>query len=138
MNRKGSKKLFFKNFMDARVNYIILPVARKLMEPEQAAKVSSEGYLLGTITHEICHGLGPAFARTSVAGKIDIREAIGPAFSGVEEAKADVTGMFASEMAGGPRRASERKAGRVLRVVRGRPVSARCALGQRKRTVKRR
>ncbi len=54
--QKGSKKLFFKNFMDARVNYVILPLARKLMEPEQAAKVSGEGYLLGTITHEICTG----------------------------------------------------------------------------------
>lgn len=92
--KKGSKKLFFKNFMDARVNYVVLPVARKLMEPEQAAKVSGEGYLLATIMHEICHGLGPAYARTA-AGKVDIREAIGPAFSGLEEAKADVTGMFA-------------------------------------------
>ncbi len=64
------------------------------MLPEQAAKVSGEGYLLGTIMHEICHGLGPAYARTS-AGKVDIREAIGPAFSGLEEAKADVVGMFA-------------------------------------------
>lgn len=96
--QKGSKKLFFKNFMDARVNYIVLPVARKLMEPEQAAKVSGEGYLLTTIMHEICHGLGPAFARPvsdKSAGKVDIREAIGPGFSGLEEAKADVTGMFA-------------------------------------------
>ena len=95
--QKGSKKLFFKNFMDARVNYIILPVARKLMEPKQAAKVSGEGYLLGTIMHEISHGLGPAFARTSSgtsAGRVSIREAIGPGFSGLEEAKADVTGMF--------------------------------------------
>jgi hypothetical protein len=92
--QKGSKKLFFKNFMDARVSYVILPVARKLMEPEQAAKVSGEGYLLGTITHEICHGLGPAFARTA-GGKVSIREAIGPSFSALEEAKADVTGMFA-------------------------------------------
>jgi hypothetical protein len=92
--QKGSKKLFFKNFMDARVNYIILPVAGKLMEPDQAKKVSGEGYLQSTIMHEICHGLGPAYARTA-NGKVDIREAIGPAFSGLEEAKADVTGMFA-------------------------------------------
>ena len=95
--QKGSKKLFFKNFMDARVNYIILPVARKLMEPKQAAQVSGEGYLLGTIMHEICHGLGPAFARTSSgtsAGKVSIREAIGPGYSSLEEAKADATGMF--------------------------------------------
>jgi hypothetical protein len=93
--QKGSKKLFFKNFMDARVNYVVLPVARKLMEPDQAARVSGEGYLQFTIMHEICHGLGPAFARTATAGKVDIREAIGPGYSGLEEAKADVTGMFA-------------------------------------------
>jgi Peptidase family M49 len=91
--QKGSKKLFFKNFMDARVNYVILPVARKLMEPKQAAKVSGEGYLQDTIMHEICHGLGPAFARTA-AGKVSIREAIGHQFSGLEEAKADAVGMF--------------------------------------------
>ncbi len=90
----GSKKIFFKNFMDARVNYVIVPVARKLMEPEQAAKVTSEGYMVGTILHEICHGLGPAFARTK-AGKADIRESIGPLHSSLEEAKADVAGMFA-------------------------------------------
>ncbi len=90
----GSKRIFFRNFMDARVNYVIVPLARKLMEPEQAAKVTSDGYLVGTVLHEICHGLGPAFARTS-AGKVDIREAIGAQFSALEEAKADAAGMFA-------------------------------------------
>jgi hypothetical protein len=90
---KGTKKIFFKNFMDARVNYVILPVAKKVMVPEQAAKASAEGYLFGTILHEMAHGLGPAFARTT-SGKIDIREAIGPTYSALEEAKADVVGMF--------------------------------------------
>jgi hypothetical protein len=91
--QKGSKKLFFKNFMDARVNYVVLPVAQHVMLPAQADKASGEGYLLATIMHEMSHGLGPAFARTS-AGKVDIREAIGPAYSGLEEAKADVVGVF--------------------------------------------
>jgi Peptidase family M49 len=91
--QKGSKKLFFKNFMDARVNYVIIPVARHVMLPAQAAKVTSEGYVLGVIMHEIAHGLGPAYARTS-AGKVDVREAIGPLYSALEEAKADVVGLF--------------------------------------------
>jgi hypothetical protein len=91
--QKGSKKIFFKNFMDARVDYVILPLARYMMVPEQAAKASGEGYLLSTIMHEISHGLGPTYARTA-AGKVDVREAIGPAYSGLEEAKADVVGMF--------------------------------------------
>jgi len=90
---KGSKKIFFKNFMDERVNAVILPIAAKMMPPAQAAQVSGSGYLTGTILHEISHGLGPAFAQ--VGGKqVDIREAIGPAYSGLEEAKADVTGIF--------------------------------------------
>ncbi len=90
---KGSKKIFFKNFMDARVRYVILPVAQRLMAPAQAAKATGEGYLAGTLLHEISHELGPLFAR--VQGKqVDINEAIGPAYSGLEEAKADVTGMF--------------------------------------------
>jgi hypothetical protein len=91
--QKGSKKIFFKNFMDARVNYVILPLSKYLMLPEQAARASGEGYLLGTIMHEIAHGLGPTFSRTA-NGKVSIREAIGPIFGGLEEAKADVVGMF--------------------------------------------
>ncbi|HEV2989846.1 MAG TPA: Zn-dependent hydrolase, partial [Candidatus Angelobacter sp.] len=90
---KGSKKIFFKNFMDARVNYVILPLAKFMMRPEQATRASGDGYLLTTIMHEMAHGLAPAFARTS-SGKLNIREAIGPIYSGLEEAKADVVGMF--------------------------------------------
>jgi hypothetical protein len=89
----GSKKIFFKNFMDARVNYVILPVAKLLMQPAEAAKASADGYLAAVMMHEISHGLGPSFAR--VDGKqVDIRQAIGPTYSGLEEAKADVTGMY--------------------------------------------
>ncbi|HEY3930509.1 MAG TPA: Zn-dependent hydrolase [Candidatus Koribacter sp.] len=90
---KGTKKIFFKNFMDARVTYVVLPMAKLVMDPAQAAKVTGEGYLADTLMHEIAHGLGPAFAR--VNGKqIDIREAIGPKFGGLEEAKADVVGLL--------------------------------------------
>lgn len=91
--RKGSKKTFFKNFMDARVNHVILPLARRLMGPEQAARATSEGYFTVVLMHEIAHGLGPAFAR--VGGRqVDIREAAGPVYSALEEAKADAAGLF--------------------------------------------
>jgi hypothetical protein len=89
--QKGSKKIFWKNFMDARVNYIILPLAQRVMPPDQAGMASGEGYLDDTILHEISHGLGPVYARTA-KGKVDIREAIGPQYSALEEAKADVVG----------------------------------------------
>jgi hypothetical protein len=90
---KGTKKIFFKNFMDARVNYIVLPIGKQIMLPEQAARASLDGYLSIVMMHEICHGLGPAFSR--VNGKqIPINQSIGPTYSALEEAKADIVGLY--------------------------------------------
>jgi len=89
----GTKRIFFKNYMDARVQYVILPVAQRLLREDQADKASAEGYLVDTLLHEISHGLGPAFARRE-GKQVGIREAIGATFSGLEEAKADITGML--------------------------------------------
>ncbi|MBS0374539.1 MAG: Zn-dependent hydrolase [Proteobacteria bacterium] len=91
--QKGSKKLFFKNFMDARVNEVILPLARRLLDPAQTLLATADGYLTTTVMHEIAHELGPLFSRTR-EGKRDIREAIGPEFSALEEAKADIVGLY--------------------------------------------
>ena len=91
--QKGSKKIFFKNFMDARVEYIILPIAKRLLRQDQAALASADGYLAYTMMHEISHGLGPAYSRTA-GQKRDVREAIGPTYSGLEEAKADIVGLY--------------------------------------------
>ncbi len=92
--QKGTKKIFFKNFMDARVNEVILPLAAKVMDPAQAKQASADGYMASTLMHEICHGLGPAFSRVN-GRQTDIRQAIGGLFGGLEEAKADVVGMLA-------------------------------------------
>ena len=90
---KGSKKIFFKNFMDARVNEVILPIARRLLREDQSGRASGNGYLAATLAHEISHELGPNYSR--IAGsKKEIREAIGGDFSALEEAKADVVGLF--------------------------------------------
>jgi hypothetical protein len=90
---KGTKKIFFKNFMDARVNSVVLPLAKYLMPEAQAAQASGEGYLAAVVLHEISHGLGPAYSH--VNGKqVPITEAIGPVYSALEEAKADVVGMY--------------------------------------------
>jgi hypothetical protein len=90
---KGSKQIFFKNFMDARVKVVVLPIAKQLMRSDQAAIVSGEAYMAGTLMHEIAHGLGPAFARKD-GKQVDIRESIGPLYSALEEAKADIVGLY--------------------------------------------
>jgi len=90
---KGTKKIFFKNFMDARVHYVILPLVKHLMEPGQAEQVTEDGYMAMVVMHEISHGLGPAYAREGKR-QVSIPEAIGPIYSALEEAKADVVGMY--------------------------------------------
>ncbi len=96
---KGSKKIFFKNFLDARVDNIVVPLAGRLMVPRDAALVTCAGYLTDTVLHEISHGLGPTYAHRG-GRPVDINEAIGPAYSGIEEAKADVVGLFGMEWLG--------------------------------------
>lgn len=90
---KGSKKMFFKNFMDARVTYVVLPITQRLLRADQAAQASGDGYLAFTMMHEISHELGPVYSRTA-NGRAQINEAIGPSYSALEESKADVVGMF--------------------------------------------
>ena len=63
------------------------------MIPSQAPKATAEGYFLGTLAHEISHGLGPAFSRQD-GKQVDTRESIGPLYSGLEESKADIVGLF--------------------------------------------
>ena len=51
--QKGSKKIFFKNFMDARVDYVVLPLAQE----HDARRTGGQGFRrrlsAGTIMHEI-------------------------------------------------------------------------------------
>jgi hypothetical protein len=90
---KGTKKIFFKNFMDARVNYVVLPIGKVLIREDQASLASMDGYLAAVVMHEMSHGLGPAYARVN-GKRADIRESIGPLYSGLEEAKADIVGLY--------------------------------------------
>jgi len=90
---KGTKKIFFKNFMDARVHDVILPLVKHLMEPQQVAQVSGDGFMAMVVMHEISHGMGPSFVRVGQRQE-SIRQAIGPTYSALEEAKADVVGMY--------------------------------------------
>jgi hypothetical protein len=48
------------------------------------------------VMHEIAHGLGPSFAHRG-GKELPINEALGPVYAALEEAKADVTGMFGLE-----------------------------------------
>ncbi len=118
---KGTKKIFFKNFLDAASTTSYYR-SRKLMRPDQAAKVSGDGYLAAVLLHEISHELGPAYARHA-GQRVEITEAIGPVYGGLEEeAKADVVGMFGVKWLADQRCFTEGALARVLRYVRRRNI----------------
>ncbi len=75
--QKGSKKIFWKNFMDARMNYVILPLAQHMLRPDQAALVTGEG--TARLHHPARNFARPRALPTRAPphGKTDIREAIG-------------------------------------------------------------
>jgi len=55
IRKKETKKIFFKNFMDARVRYVILPLAQKLMQPASGCQGQRRGgyFLCARCLHEI-------------------------------------------------------------------------------------
>ncbi|MDD5544038.1 MAG: peptidase [Acidobacteriia bacterium] len=89
---KGSKKIFHKNFLAARVNKVIKPLARELLVADQAALVTDEGFFNFVVMHELSHALGPNYTLTT-SEKIPINKALGPHYTGIEEGKADVVGL---------------------------------------------
>jgi len=46
---KGSKQIFFNNFLFCRTNAIIIPLVKRLMPADQASKVTADGYMAGTV-----------------------------------------------------------------------------------------
>jgi hypothetical protein len=89
---KGSKKIFWKNVMDARVNQVILPISRELLVHEQAVKVTPRGVFEDVLMHEISHALGPRYVR-GTGEKVPVNERIGDLYSPLEEMKATVAGL---------------------------------------------
>jgi hypothetical protein len=89
---KGSKKIFHRNFLNARVNMVIKPLAKELLVPDQAPLVTDEGFFNFVVMHELSHALGPNYT-VALSEKIPINKALGPHYTGIEEGKADVVGL---------------------------------------------
>ncbi|MCI0658999.1 MAG: Zn-dependent hydrolase [Acidobacteria bacterium] len=90
--KKGSKKIFFKNVFEARVDKVILPVSKELMEPSQAKLVTARGVFEDVLMHELCHALGPRYVR-GTDEKVPVNQKLGDLYSAIEELKATVAGL---------------------------------------------
>jgi hypothetical protein len=91
--KKGTVKTFWKNMFKARFNAIIKPVSLRLIDDSQVQYLSDEGFFQFVLMHEICHAIGPRTVKLGVNKGKPVNEAVGPNYSPLEEAKADIAGM---------------------------------------------
>lgn len=90
---KGSKKVLLRNIMRAKYDQILVPIAARVLAPEDQARVSFDAYFNEVLHHELSHGLGPG--KITVDGReTEVRLELKDLYSALEEAKADVMGVY--------------------------------------------
>lgn len=96
IKEKGAKKLFYKNIMLAKFQKILVPIAKEMVDPKLIPFVTEEAFFNNVLGHELAHTLGLKFVRSE--GKdtdTAIRLALKDTYSSIEEAKADIVGIYA-------------------------------------------
>jgi hypothetical protein len=88
---KGSRRLQLKNAMQAKFDRILVPISEVLIDPEQRKNIKFDAFFGNVMFHEVSHGLG---IKNTVTGKGTIRETLKEQYSGWEEAKADIVGLW--------------------------------------------
>ncbi|HPT13834.1 MAG TPA: Zn-dependent hydrolase [Bacteroidales bacterium] len=88
---KGSRRLQLKNAMQAKFDKILVPIAGILIDPTQRANIKFDAFFSNVMFHEVAHGLG---IKNTITGKGNIREALKEQYSGWEEGKADILGLY--------------------------------------------
>jgi hypothetical protein len=93
VQQKGSKRVMLKNVQEAKFRSVLLPIARRML-PAAARDVNFESFFTHIVAHELMHGLGPHQIRVDgrdTTPRAELKEL----YSAIEEAKADITGLFA-------------------------------------------
>lgn len=90
---KGSKKVLLRNVMKAKYDRILVPIAERVLDPAQVKDVSFDAYFNEVLHHELSHGLGPGTI-TVKGRKTEVRLELKELFGTLEEAKADVMGVY--------------------------------------------
>ena len=94
VQQKGSKRVMLKNIQEAKFRSVLLPIARRTLSKSALVDVNFELFFTHILAHELMHGLGPH--QINVQGRdTTVRAELKEIYSAIEEAKADVTGLFA-------------------------------------------
>jgi hypothetical protein len=94
VQQKGSKRVMLKNVQEAKFHSVLVPIAMKTLSKSAMLDVNFESFFTHILAHELMHGLGPH--QITVDGReTNPRKELKEIYSAIEEAKADVTGLFA-------------------------------------------
>jgi len=91
---KGSKRVMIKNITEAKFTHILIPISELVLVPEQLKYLSFDGFFTHILCHELVHGLGPHNI-TVKGNETTVRKEIQELHSALEEAKADIAGLYA-------------------------------------------
>ena len=92
----GTKRVMLKNVQEAKFNKVLMPIAKIALSKDAQKNVAFDAFFTHILMHELMHGLGP---HVITVGKKQstVREALESSYSAIEEAKADISGLFAMQ-----------------------------------------
>jgi hypothetical protein len=92
IQEKGAKKQIYRNVLEAKFDAILQPIATLALAKKDIPLVTREAFVTNVLLHELSHTLGVEY----VAGSKDltVRRALKERYSAIEEAKADVVGLY--------------------------------------------
>jgi hypothetical protein len=94
VQQKGSKRVMLKNIQEAKFKSTLEPISKIILQPAAQQDLSFELFFTHIVAHELTHGLGPHQIKINgrdTNPRLELKEI----YSAIEEAKADVTGLFA-------------------------------------------
>jgi peptidase M49-like protein len=94
VEQKGSKRVMLKNIQEAKFKSTLQPISKVVLQPAAQQDLSFELFFTHIVAHELTHGLGPHQIKIS-GRETNPRMELKDLYSAIEEAKADVTGLFA-------------------------------------------
>jgi len=85
----GNKLVILRNIQRAKFEKVLDPISDLVIDPKQRKLVTFEAFFNHILCHEMCHSLGPHVLKNGT-----VRQALGVLHSGIEEAKADIAGLY--------------------------------------------
>ncbi|KAI3453908.1 hypothetical protein Pfo_010571 [Paulownia fortunei] len=92
---RGTSMVMLKNVSEAKFKLILQPIAHVCITEEQRKYVDFDSFFTHTICHECCHGIGPHTITLPNGKKSTVRLELQELHSALEEAKADIVGLWA-------------------------------------------